>query len=284
MASLPQSLSLREFRVDPSLYSQTGRVVKRGCVKIVTWNVNGLRAVIRKDALRTVLSWSPDILCLQEIKARPEQLTEEQRNIPGYHLIWNPAERLGYSGVATLVREKPLEVVLGLCDPQFDIEGRSIRTRYPGFLLFNTYFPSGQRGMDRVDYKLGYYAKLLDACDSLHAAGENIIITGDFNTAHQPIDLKYPKQNQRTSGFLAEERFWVQKYLDHGFVDIYRYLYPQREQYTWWTYRLNARQRGIGWRLDYFLISKALVSRVKDVIIHDGVGGSDHCPVELEIE
>lgn len=253
-------------------------------MKIVTWNVNGLRAALKKDALRTVLSWAPDLLCLQEIKARPEQLTEEQRKIPGYQIIWNPAERPGYSGVATLVREVPLEVELGMIAPQFDVEGRMIRTRHSDFLLYNIYFPNGQRGRDRVDYKLGFYAHLLETCDALHAAGENIIITGDFNTAHRPIDLKNPKQNQMTSGFLPEERVWVQKFLDHGFVDVYRTFYPEREQYTWWTYRFNARQRGIGWRIDYYLVSEALVSRVKDVIIHEDVVGSDHCPVELLIE
>ena len=253
-------------------------------MKIVTWNVNGLRAALKKDALSSVLSWIPDLLCLQEIKARPEQLADEQRNIPGYRIIWNPAERPGYSGVATLMREEGLEVELGMNAPQFDIEGRVIRTRQSNFLLYNIYFPNGQRGKDRVDYKLDFYAHLLETCDALHAAGENIIITGDFNTAHMPIDLKNPKENETTSGFLPEEREWVQKFIDHGFVDVYRELYPEREQYTWWTYRFNARPRGIGWRIDYFLVSKALVPRVKDVIIHDNVQGSDHCPVEMIIE
>lgn len=253
-------------------------------MKIVTWNVNGLRAALKKDALGAVLALTPDLLCLQEIKARPEQLTDDQRNIPGYHIIWNPAERPGYSGVATFVRETPLEVELGMIAPQFDVEGRIIRTRHPGFLLYNIYFPSGQRGRERIDYKLNFYAHLLETCNALHAAGENIILTGDFNTAHQPIDLKYPKQNKMTSGFLPEERAWVQKYLDHGFVDVYRTFYPEREQYTWWTYRLNARQRGIGWRIDYFLVSEALLPRIQDVVIHENVLGSDHCPVELVIE
>jgi len=253
-------------------------------VKIVTWNVNGLRAALRKDALSAVLSWTPDLLCLQEIKARPDQLTDEQRDVPGYQIIWNPAERPGYSGVATLASEKPLEVELGMDAPQFDIEGRVIRTRHPDFLLYNIYFPNGQRGKDRVDYKLDFYANLLEVCDALHAAGENVIITGDFNTAHMPIDLKNPEENGTTSGFLPEEREWVQKFIDHGFVDVYRKLYPEREQYTWWTYRFNARQRGIGWRIDYYLVSEALVPRVNDVIIHDDVLGSDHCPVELIIE
>ena len=170
-------------------------------MRIVTWNVNGLRAALKKDALSAVLSRTPDLLCLQEIKARPDQLTDEQRDIPGYQFIWNPAERPGYSGVATLVREEPLETELGMDAPQFDIEGRVIRTRHSDFLLYNIYFPNGQRGQDRVDYKLNFYAHLLEACDALHAAGENVIITGDFNTAHMPIDLKNPKQNEKNSGF-----------------------------------------------------------------------------------
>jgi len=253
-------------------------------VKIVTWNVNGLRAALRKDALSTVLNWTPSMLCLQEIKARPDQLTDEQRNISGYQIIWNPAERPGYSGVATLATDDPLEIEIGFNAPRFDVEGRVIRTRHPDFLLYNIYFPNGQRSRERVEYKLDFYAHLLEVCNNLHAADENIVITGDFNTAYMPIDLKNPDQNKNTSGFLPEEREWVGNFLDQGFVDVYRMLYPEREQYTWWTYRFNARKRGIGWRIDYFLVSESLVSRVKDVIIHGDVMGSDHCPVELIIE
>jgi exodeoxyribonuclease-3 len=172
---------------------------------------------------------------------------------------------------------------LGLNLPAFDIEGRLISTLHPGFRLFNVYFPSGQRGRERVEYKLDFYAHLLALCDRYHAHGENLIITGDFNTAHLPIDLKNARQNQRTSGFLPEERAWVQKYLDHGFVDVYRRLYPDRVQYTWWSNYAAARERRVGWRLDYFLISEALLPRVKDVIIHEEVRGSDHCPVELRL-
>lgn len=253
-------------------------------MKIITWNVNGLRAALGKDALKWVWEQQPDVLCLQEIKARPEQLREEQRIFPGYDVIWNPAEKAGYSGVATFLRSPSLELRLGMDAPLFDIEGRIISTLHPGFRLFNVYFPSGQRGRDRVAYKLDFYAHLLALCDALHANGENLIITGDFNTAHMPIDLKNAKQNARTSGFLPEERAWVQKFLDHGFVDVYRHLYPERVQYTWWTYRLSARERRIGWRLDYFLVSRALIPLVKDVIVHENVLGSDHCPVELMIE
>jgi exodeoxyribonuclease-3 len=256
-------------------------------MKIITWNVNGLRAALGKGMLQWVWQEQPDVLCLQEIKVRPDQLKNGQGNFPDYDVIWNPAERPGYSGVATFLRNPSLELRLGMNAPLFDIEGRVISTLHAeskmqrGFRLFNVYFPSGQRGMERVQYKLEFYAHLLAVCDSLHAIGENIIITGDFNTAHMPIDLKNPKQNVRTSGFLPEERAWVQRFLDHGFVDVYRHLYPDRVQYTWWTYRLGARERRVGWRLDYFLVSKPLLPLVKDVIIHEEVLGSDHCPVEL---
>ena len=252
-------------------------------MKIITWNVNGIRATLGRNSLAWAFEQKPDLLCLQEVKARPDQLTEQQLNFPGYEVIWNPAAKAGYSGVATFLNSAALETQLGMNAPLFDVEGRLVSTLHADFRLFNVYFPSGQRGQERVDYKLSFYVHLLELCDRLHAMGEKIIITGDFNTAHMPIDLKNPKQNVRTSGFLPEERAMVQKFLDHGFVDAYRYLYPDRVQYTWWTYRLSARQRGVGWRLDYFLVSEALLPGVRDVIIHDAVLGSDHCPVELII-
>jgi exodeoxyribonuclease-3 len=253
-------------------------------MKIISWNVNGLRAVLGRSSLDWAWTCQPDILCLQEIKTRPEQLKEEQRSFPGYEVLWNPAERPGYSGVATLLRAPALASQCGLAVPHFDAEGRVIQTVHPGFRLFNIYFPNGGRGADRLAFKLEFYSHLLDLCDALHREGESIILTGDFNTAHQPIDLKNPKQNAKISGFLPEERAWVQKFLDHGFVDVYRQLYPQRVQYTWWTYRLNARPRGIGWRIDYFLVSQALLPRVREATIHEAVLGSDHCPVELELD
>jgi exodeoxyribonuclease III len=253
-------------------------------MKIITWNVNGIRAALGKNALEWAFAQQPDVLCLQEVKAREEQLNEDQRAALKLPFVWNAAQRPGYSGVTTFFKEQPVEVVIGLGDDSFDVEGRVIQTLGAGYRLFNIYFPNGQRGQERVDYKLAFYAYLLNLCDKLHEKGENIIITGDFNTAHMPIDLKNPKQNEKTSGFMPEEREWVQNFLDHGFVDIYRKLYPNKVEYTWWTYRLNARQRGIGWRLDYYLVSEKLVPHVKDVIIHDEVMGSDHCPVELVLE
>lgn len=253
-------------------------------MKIITWNVNGIRAALGKNALDWAFAQEPDALCLQEVKAREEQLNEEQRALLQLPYVWNPAQRPGYSGVATFYKERPVEVVIGMGDEQYDIEGRVIQTVQAGCRLFNIYFPNGQRSHERVEYKLAFYAHLLKLCDDLHKRGESIIITGDFNTAHMPIDLKNAKANEKTSGFMPEEREWVQTFLDHGFVDIYRHLYPDKVQYTWWTYRLNARPRGIGWRIDYFLISENLLPRIKDVIIHENVMGSDHCPVELILD
>lgn len=254
-------------------------------MKITTWNVNGLRAALSKGIWEWIQTENPDVLCLQEIKARPDQIGGEQHsqfNTP--HIYWNPAEKPGYSGVATFSNITPISVDYGVGKNEFDHEGRVIRTKFPDFTLFNIYFPSGQRGLDRVEFKLDFYSHLLAITDQLHQAGERIIICGDFNTAHHEIDLRYPKQNQKTSGFLPEERAWIDKYLNHGFVDIYRRLFPESVEYTWWTYRVNARQKNIGWRLDYFLVSETLVPFVRDVVIHAEVTGSDHCPVTLAMD
>lgn len=250
-------------------------------MKITTWNVNGIRAAIKKGALAWAQAEDIDVLCLQEVKARVEQLPEESRMLPGYTCYWNAAERPGYSGVAVYARTPPLAVDYGLGDARFDSEGRVIRMRFPEFLLYNIYFPNGQRGQGRVDFKLEFYSYLLEQCKQLQDAGERIIITGDFNTAHREIDLANPKSNQKTSGFLPEERVWIDHYIEHGFSDIYRVLYPERVQYTWWTFITNARARNVGWRLDYFLVSNSLIERISDVVIHDDVPGSDHCPVSL---
>jgi exodeoxyribonuclease-3 len=253
-------------------------------MEVITWNVNGIRAAYRKGAQDWIAAQSADVICLQEIKARPEQLGDDQRDLPGYEIIWNPAKRAGYSGVASFFKGQSPETELGLGEERFDVEGRTIRSRHDGFWLYNNYFPNGQRGLDRLGYKLDFYARLLEICDELHAAGDGVVITGDFNTSHNEIDLRNPKENKNTSGFLAEERAWIDKYLEHGFVDAYRYLYPERVQYTWWTYRFSARERNVGWRLDYFLVSESLLPRVRDVIIHEDVLGSDHCPVSLILD
>lgn len=254
-------------------------------MKIITWNINGLRAWLNKGSWQWIAAQAPDILCLQEIKARPDQLIAEQlAQFAGYEPVWNPAERPGYSGTVTFVRTPANEARLGLDDARFDNEGRVVQTVHNDFRLFNIYFPNGGSENARVPYKLDFYARLLDLCADLHAKGENIILTGDFNTCHQEIDLANPKQNQKSTGFMPEEREWVTRFLEHGFVDIFRARYPDRAQYTWWAAWGGARARNVGWRLDYYLISPGLADRVQDVVIHDEVMGSDHCPVTLVLE
>ena len=254
-------------------------------MRIITWNVNGLRAVLNKGTLDWALEQDADGLCLQEIKARSDQLPEPvKEKFAGYQEIWNPAQRPGYSGVLTLLKNPPSSISRGMGHDEFDLEGRLIATKQAGFVLMNGYFPNGQRDHGRLSYKLNFYERLLSVCDQLHEAGEQIVICGDLNTAHREIDLRHPRQNATTSGFLPEERVWIDRYLEHGFVDVYRYLYPDRVQYTWWTYIGNARARNTGWRLDYFLISRGLLDRIEDVVIHDEIPGSDHCPVSLYLK
>lgn len=255
--------------------------MKGGIVKITTWNVNGYRAVLRKKALDWIPEVDPDVLCLQETKLQLDQINDDEAQIEGYKAIWNSAERKGYSGVVTFHKEQPLNTEKGIGIEKFDGEGRVIRSQYEDFHLYNIYFPNGGQGNKRVPFKLGFYEELLHICDDLHRENANIIITGDFNTAHNEIDLANPKANEKNTGFLPEEREWIDKYLEHNFVDAYRELYPERIQYTWWTYRYNARENNIGWRLDYFLVSEQLMNRVEDVVIHSEIMGSDHCPVSL---
>ena len=253
-------------------------------MKITTWNVNGFRSVLQKGFVDWAQSSESDVICLQEIKAKPDQVEEEAQNLDGYRAFWNPAERAGYSGVLTYSQTQPLEVRYGLGIPRFDGEGRVIRLQFPAFYLYNIYFPNGQRDQERLDFKLDFYAQLLEECDRLHQEGNWIVLTGDFNTAHKEIDLANPQANSKISGFLPEEREWIDRYLEHGFVDAFRRLYPERVQYTWWTYRFGARKRNIGWRLDYFLITESMMDYVNDVVVHDQVTGSDHCPVTLDLK
>ena len=252
-------------------------------MKITTWNVNGIRAAINKGFVDWATTYDKDVLCLQEIKAFSEQIPEEAKNLNGHSLHINSAMRAGYSGVASYFKKEPSEIRFGLGVEEFDNEGRVIRSKHDDFYLYNIYFPNGQRGQDRVDFKLAFYETLLEECNQLHKNGEKIIITGDFNTAHTEIDLANPKENQKTSGFLPIEREMITKYLNNGFKDAYRELYPDKVEYTWWTYRFGARGRNIGWRLDYFLVSDALMNDINDVIILGDVVGSDHCPVTLVI-
>lgn len=252
-------------------------------MKLISWNVNGVRAAIRKGFWEWLSSAQPDILCLQETRIAPDQLSTKMLQPTGYHASWCSAERRGYSGVATLCRQKPSTVRHGLGVSRFDVEGRVLVSEHEGFTLVNSYFPSGQRGQERVAYKLDYYAALLAHCQALRAAGHRLVVCGDFNTAHQPIDLARPKQNRNTSGFLPEEREAFGNWIEEGFVDVFRLQNPDAIEYTWWTYRANARARNVGWRLDYFLLTKELAHLVKHARILGDVTGSDHCPVEIEL-
>ncbi len=242
-----------------------------------------MRAILRKNAFSKLLDWQPDILCLQEVKSRPDQIPEIERELPGYSAHWNPAERPGYSGVLTYSKLTPERICLGLGSEEFDREGRVIRTDVEDLSIFNIYFPNGQRGQERVDFKLRFYDLVLTNAVTQIEKGFQVVIGGDFNTAHRDIDLANPRENEMNSGFLPEERVKIDDYIAAGFVDIFREKRPVDIRYTWWTYRINARARNIGWRIDYFMISQGLSSKIKDVDILDNVDGSDHCPVLLEI-
>ena len=250
-------------------------------MRLVSWNVNGLRSAMRNGLSEWLAADLPDLLCLQEIRVQPGQLSPDMRHPAGYHTFWHSAERPGYSGVATFCRDVPHAIREGFEQPCFDVEGRVLLTEHPGFTLVNSYFPSGRRGDERVAYKLDFYAALLAFCVDLRAQGHRLVVCGDFNTAHQPIDLARPKQNVKTSGFLPEEREALGHWLDSGFVDVFRRLHPGAVEYTWWTYRFDARARNIGWRIDYFLIAEELMPYVQDARILPATMGSDHCPIEL---
>ncbi len=253
-------------------------------MKITTWNVAGLRAMLRKNGWDRVKEFDPDVFCLQEIKAMPEQIPEEDQPLfAPYKACWNPAERKGYSGTLTLVKDQTVPLSTGLGVDRFDHEGRAIQASFDDFELFNLYIPNGGRDLSRVPFKLDYYAALLDKCDALHAAGKQIIICGDINTSHEEIDVDNPKRKTKITGFLPEERAWITKFLDHGFVDVFRARNPDKVQYTYWSYMQNQRGKNKGWRLDYFLVSEAFVPRVANIETHQDVLGSDHCPVTLTL-
>lgn len=253
-------------------------------MKIYTWNVNGIRAAEKKGFLDWLEQTQPDVLCLQETKAWPGQLSYALLEGHGYHTAWHSAEKKGYSSVATFCREKPLTVHKGLGVEIFDREGRVLVTEHPGFALYNVYFPNGQHDLGRVPYKLDFYRELLRQANERVLAGQNVVIGGDWNTAHTALDLKNAKANEGNTGFLPVEREMIDTYLAQGYVDVFRTLHPAaRDKYTWWSFRTMARERNIGWRLDYFMVNKALMPKIKTAEIHADVMGSDHCPVSIEV-
>lgn len=252
-------------------------------MKLYSWNVNGIRAAEKKGFLAWLSMVSPEIVCLQETKARVEQLSASLVKDHGYRTYWHSAVKAGYSGVATFCRIEPLYVQEGLGIERFDREGRVLLTEHENFLLYNIYFPNGQRDGERLAYKLDFYEELLAIIDDQVDSGNNVIIAGDWNTAHKEIDLANPQANSKTSGFLPEERALLDKYEDHGYVDTFRLFHPEPGRYSWWTYRFGARDRNVGWRIDYFWVNEGFAELVADAEIHSDVTGSDHCPVSLSL-
>jgi exodeoxyribonuclease III len=252
---------------------------------LLSWNVNGARAVYKNGFMNWLATSNADIVCLQETRADAHQLPADLCNPAGYHAIWNPSRaRKGYSGTAILTREAPLNVELGLGVEEFDVEGRTIIAEYPSFVLLNSYFPNGGRDHGRVRYKLAFYDAFLAKCQALRGTGKQVLFCGDVNTAHQEIDLARPKENQTVTGFLPEERAWLDQITGMGYVDTFRHFYPDlRDQYTWWHQVTFARQRNVGWRIDYFFAAPELTPRLVDASIFPDVMGSDHCPVGLKL-
>jgi exodeoxyribonuclease-3 len=253
-------------------------------MKILSWNINGIRAVERKGFLEWLHNELPDILCVQETKASPDQLSQALQQPQDYHAYWSYPEKKGYSGAATFAKEKPLSVRYDLGVEGFDVEGRVIIAEYPEFSLLNVYFPNGKRDETRLKYKLDFYELALEFVDRIKAKNGKVIICGDFNTAHKEIDLADPKKNENTSGFLPIERAWMDKLVAHGYVDTFRHFIKEPNQYTWWDLRTRARERNVGWRLDYFFVSENLLNSVTKAFIMPQVMGSDHCPVGIELE
>ncbi len=248
--------------------------------KLVSWNVNGIRAIEGKGLFEWMKEFQPDILCLQETKAQPEQLKPHFLEQEGYHSYFRSAEKKGYSGVALYSKEEALSVT-GMGVEEFDYEGRTQVAEFKDFTIINCYFPNAQSEGARLDYKLGFNRTLHKLADSLREEGKNVFICGDYNVAHKPIDLTHPKNNEKNPGYLPEERAWMDEFTDSGWVDTFRHFHKEPEQFTWWSYRMKARERNVGWRLDYWCTHESSMDMVQDSVIHQEVMGSDHCPVEL---
>lgn len=258
----------------------------RQVLSLLSWNVNGVRAVYKKGFMDWFVETVPDILCLQETRAEEVQLASDLASPDGYFAFWNSSKRKkGYSGTAILSKIEPQSVQFGLGIEEFDQEGRTIIAQFDTFTLFNCYFPNGGRDHSRVPFKLGFYKAFLAKCEELRTAGQTVIFCGDVNTSHREIDLANPKQNRKTTGFLPEECAWIDEVVQAGYIDSFRHFYPdQTGAYTWWSVPTGARARNIGWRLDYFFINQEGISRVEDAFILPDVTGSDHCPVGIRLQ
>ena len=253
-------------------------------MKILSWNVNGLRAIHKKDSLQCFLKENADIFCLQETKASPDQLPDELKNINGYFSYFAHSEiKKGYSGVAIYTKEKPEKVEYGMGIKEFDQEGRLLTLHFKNFTLLTVYFPNGGQSPERLKYKLDFYDAFLKHIEGLRKNGHKIIFCGDVNTAHEEIDLARPKENEMNTGFLPEERAWIDEVIRHGYIDTFRNLNPnKKDSYSYWDIKTRARDRNVGWRLDYFFISSDLQKDLKEAFILKDIFGSDHAPVGIE--
>ena len=254
-------------------------------MRLLSWNVNGLRAVAKKDVWEDFINASADIFCLQETKAHSEQLHENVREIPGYESYFSSSKvKRGYSGVALYTKIKPERVEYGLGIEKFDFEGRIISAFFKDFVILGVYFPNGGMGPDRLAYKLDFYDAFLKHIEKLRSSGTPIIFCGDINTAHEEIDLARPKENEKNTGFLPEERAWLDEVIAHGYLDTFRHINPEkRDAYSYWDMKTRARDRNVGWRIDYFFISSELEGRLKKAFILPNIFGSDHCPIGIEL-
>ncbi len=253
-------------------------------MKLQSWNVNGFRSVCGKPDWKWFAERGGDIVGLQETKAEESQVEAEHRRPPGRHAQWLSARKKGYSGVAVFSRPQPLAVNLELPDPAWQGEGRLIHMEFSAFHYCNVYFPNGQSGDERLAYKLGYYEAFLRHAEELRKT-KPVVVCGDFNTAHKPVDLARPGENEKTSGFLPVERAWMDRFVAAGYVDTFRHVHGDTpRQYSWWSFRAAARERNVGWRIDYFFVSAELRGAIRDAWIEPDVFGSDHCPVGLELD
>ncbi len=252
--------------------------------KLISWNVNGIRAAEKKGFLAWLAACGAEVVAVQETKAQPDQLSAALRAPAGYAAEWCAAEKKGYSGVATYTRQPVHTVSRGLADPRSDHEGRVLAHDFGPFVFYNIYFPNGGRGPEWVAHKLAFYRRFLEVAGAQIKAGRSVVVAGDFNTAYAEIDLARPKANEKTSGFMPEERAGLGEFYAAGFVDTFRHLHPDAVKYTWWDMVSRARERNVGWRLDYIMVSSDLRDRVTAAEVHDEVPGSDHCPVSLVLE
>ncbi|MEK6963414.1 MAG: exodeoxyribonuclease III [Nanoarchaeota archaeon] len=249
-------------------------------MKIISWNVNGIQSCVSKGLLGFLKKEKADMVCLQEVRGDPSFIDFLKL---GYQVAHFPAQKKGYSGVLTIYKKTPLSIIKGLGNKKFDDEGRVLTLEYQGFYLVNAYFPHTQRELLRLPYKLAFNKAFEVFCQTLRKK-KPVIITGDINVAHREIDLRNPKQNQKNAGFTLQERAWMDHFLSLGYIDAFRAFVKEGGHYTWWTWRNDARKRGIGWRIDYFLVSKELRGKLKNCIILNKVYGSDHCPIMLELK